>query len=229
MNPSLFSRVSVVIPAYNEEHSVAGVVRTMRETLEDRAQIIVVDDGSSDETALRATEAGAEVIALPHNRGKGRALETGFAAAQRDFVVTIDADGQDDPRDTPLLLAKAVEGIDLVIGSRFLGRFHPGAISMLNKAATHAFNTLINVLYGANITDSQAGFRCFSKELLDRLPMHASEYEVETEMLVRTLKLKARVEEVPVRRFQRTAGVTSFGRVRHGLRILSTVLRNRVS
>jgi glycosyltransferase involved in cell wall biosynthesis len=223
-----FSRLSVVIPAFNESCSITAVVTGLRTTLGSGAQIIVVDDGSADDTGELASAAGAQLIVMPGNSGKGRALAAGFQAATGDFVVTIDADGQDDPGETPALLARGEAGADLVIGSRFLGRFHPGSISPLNKFATRGFNTLIFLLYGVAVTDSQAGFRCFRRELLTRLPIGAGEYEVETEMLVRAIRAGARVAEVPVLRFQRRGGTTSFNRIRHGLRILSTILRNRL-
>lgn len=224
-----FSRVSVVIPAFNESNSVASVVADMRLTLGSRAQIIVVDDGSTDGTGRLAQAEGAQLIVMPGNCGKGRALAAGFEAATGDFVVTIDADGQDDPRETPVLLERAEAGAELVIGSRFLGTFQPGSISRLNRFGTQGFNRLIHLLYGVRVTDSQAGFRCFTKDLLARLTLEAAEYEVETEMLLRAIRAGARVEEVPVRRAARRGGATSFSRVRHGLRILTTVLRNRLA
>ncbi len=221
--------VSVVIPAYNEGHAIGGLVEAIRGIAGQQAEIIVVDDGSTDATADQAAAAGAVIVRLGSNQGKGAALRRGFEESAGTWVVTIDADGQDDPDDLPALLEAARNGADLVIGSRFVGTLHDGAISPLNALATRAFNTLINVLFGASITDSQAGFRCFSSELLAKLGSVATEYEIETEMLLLSLRAGATVVEVPVNRYPRSGGDTSFSRIRHGFRILGTIVRCRFS
>ena len=229
MSDSTSPAISVVIPAYNEEHAIAGLVEAVRKVMGDDAEIIVVDDGSTDGTAAAAAAAGAAVVALGANHGKGVALRTGFRECVGRFVVTLDADGQDDPSDMPALVDAARRGADMVIGSRFIGTLHADAISPLNAAATRAFNGLINVLFRSSITDSQAGFRCFRTALLGKLGPAATEYEIETEMLLLALKAGAAVQEVPVSRFPRSGGATSFSRVRHGLRILGTIVRCRFS
>lgn len=220
------ARLTVVVPAYNERENIGEFLGGVMAQLGPEDEVVVIDDGSTDGTGEVAAAAGARVLRLEPNRGKGVALRQGFAAATGDYVVTIDADGQDDPAEIETLVAAARAGADLVIGSRFAGHFHGQAISRINKLGTHFFNGLINALYGAGITDSQAGFRCFRRQLLERLCPTASEYEIETEMLVQSLRLGASVVEVPVQRYRRKAGATDFSRVRHGLRILVTILRN---
>ena len=218
------SSISVIIPACNEAGTIQSVVAGIKANLGNQIQLLVVDDGSNDGTARIAEMAGAEILRHSTNRGKGTALRTGIASSTGDLIITIDADGQDDPRDLPALLERAEEGADLVIGSRFIGRLEPGAISLPNRMGTHFFNLLINTLYKSEITDSQAGVRCFRRSLLNRMQWRATEYEVETEMLIQALKLGATVAEVPVSRYKRAAGVTSFSRLRHGIRLLSTVV-----
>lgn len=222
-----FADTTVLIPVFNEARTIDRVVRGVRRALGDQVEILVVDDGSSDASASLARQAGATVLTLGTNQGKGQALRTGFRAATRDFVVTIDADGQDDPMDLPALLQATRNGADMVIGSRFMGTLHPNAISRINALGTRFFNALINSLYGARITDSQAGVRCFAQSLLSKLAPTATEYEIETEMLILALLQKATIVEVPVNRFPRSSGTSSFSRIRHGVRILSTVLRHR--
>ncbi len=221
--------VSVIIPACNEEESIEWVVKGLKSVLGGNCEILVVDDGSTDRTSERAEGAGAGVLRLDGNRGKGVALRKGIEVARGNFIVTMDGDGQDDPGDLPRLLDAAREGADLVIGSRFLGTLHPGAISPLNASATRFFNLLINLLYSASITDSQAGYRCFRSELVKRLHSDVTEYEIETEMLIRALKAGGRVTEVPVSRFPRKGGASSFSRIRHGLRILSRILKHKIT
>jgi len=220
------TRTTVLIPAFNEHATIRKTVADVLAVLDESDQVLVIDDGSTDDTAQLAYEAGATVLRLDSNRGKGVALREGFKRADGRYVVTIDADGQDDPSELPLLVLAVENGADLAIGSRFLGRFHPKAISRLNRLATHFFNGLINTLYRARITDSQAGFRCFRRELVEKLVLNSSEYEIETEMLVKALRAGATVVDIPVKRFARGGGATSFSRVRHGLRILATILRN---
>ncbi len=220
--------ISVIVPARNECPTIGRLVRELRRILPPPVDVIVVDDGSTDGTGQTALEAGARVITLAGRRGKGRALRRGFDEATGGLVVTIDAAGQDDAEDLLRLVEAARAGADLVIGSRFLGRFEPGAISRLNYLGTRFFNHLIGVLYGFSVTDSQAGVRCFRRVLLSRMRLQATEYEIETEMLLEAARLSARIVEVPVRRMPRGSGRSSFSRVRHGLRILSTILRKRL-
>jgi glycosyltransferase involved in cell wall biosynthesis len=220
--------VSVVIPARDEAAAIRGVVSGVRSVLGPDAEVIVVDHGSTDGTAAEATAAGAQAVTLSRHGGKGTALRSGFARARGRLVVTMDGDGQDDPRDIPRLLDAAQEA-DVVIGSRFLGTFEPGAISPVNKVATRAFDAAIRLLFGGRMTDSQAGMRCFRTDALARIVVESEEFEVETEMLVKALAAGLRVASVPVTRRPRSSGATSFRRVRHGLRIAFTIVRVRLA
>lgn len=218
---------TVLVPVRDEAETVAEVVaRTL--ALGKNLRVVVVDDGSLDNTAAAAAAAGAEVLRLGASRGKGAALRAGLEVATGEFVVTIDGDGQDDPADIPALLERANEGYDLVIGSRFLKELHPAAISRLNRLGTAFFTLLINVLYRTRLTDSQAGLRVFRRSFLDGISFDSSEYEIETEMLVKALRRGARVSEVAVTRLPRRTGVSRFRRTKHGLRILFTILSNRM-
>lgn len=222
--------VSVVIPCHDEAPNVAGVVRRCRDVLAGRPhEVLVVDDGSGDGTGTAALNAGARVVALARNEGKGRALLAGVRAARHDLLVVMDGDGQDDPRDIPALLAPLDQSqADLVVGSRFLGTLHAGAIHPLNRVANQAFTALIAALFRARVTDSQAGFRALRRERFLTLGVQAREYDVETDTLLRALRAGWRVREVPVQRFPRGGSRTDFRRVRHGLLILWTIVRERL-
>src|SRR5439155_10378901 len=135
--------ISVVLPAFNEARTIGGIVRGCREALPPATEILVVDDGSADATAARAEEAGARVIRLGQNRGKGGALRLGIDRSTGEVLVFLDADGQDDPAEIPLLLDALAAGADLVVGSRFLGHFDPGAITPINRLGNRALTGVV--------------------------------------------------------------------------------------
>ncbi len=222
--------VSVILPCHNEEPNIARVVRDCRRVLQGRAhQILVVDDGSSDRTSHQADRAGADVISLARNMGKGEALLAGARAARHELLLFMDGDGQDDPKDIPRLL-RLFDGdwADLVIGSRFLGVLYPGAIHPLNRVVNQALTALIATLFRVQVTDSQAGFRALKRDPFLALGIAAREYDVETDMLLKALKAGWRVREVAVTRYPRGGSETGVHRLRHGVLILTAILRERL-
>ena len=219
--------LDVVIAAHNEAGSIGDVLRRVLDVLPD-APLLVVDDGSRDETALQAVEAGARVIRIEVNGGKGAAMRRGIAETSGEWLLFLDADGQDDPAEIPLLLAAIADDVDLVNGSRFLGDLRPGSIHPANRVGNVTLTRLFGLLFGQRITDSQAGFRLLRGDVARAMDLHGREYEFETEVLARVLQDHGRVVEVPVTRYPRSAGATDFRRVRNGLRILATMLRERL-
>ncbi len=227
--PERTKRVSLVIAAHDEADTISDVVGRAREAIgADLCEVIVVDDGSTDATAAEAEGAAARVVKLWPNRGKGEALRAGIAESTGDWLVFIDADGQDDPEEIPLLLAEARGDAVLVNGSRFLGDMRSGAISVPNWFGNVFMTGVLDALFLARITDSQAGFRVIRGDVARALPLRSTEYEIETEMLAKVLRGGHRVIEVPVTRYQRAAGRTDFRRIRNGLRILATIVRERL-
>lgn len=218
--------VSVVIPAFDEAAAIGAVVREAR-GVAGVLEVIVVDDASRDDTAAVAAAAGARVIRLAANLGKGAAVRRGVAAAAGDVVVLLDGDGQDPPAEIPRLLAAIEAGADLAIGSRFLGRFEPGAITAIDRAGNRGLSWVFGALFGVALTDTQAGFRAARRELLASvLPrLCARGFEIETELLAAAIGAGARVAEVPVTRRPRAHGVTHLRRVADGLRILGCMVR----
>jgi len=225
--------VSVVIAAHNEAVTIADVVQRSRAAVADTgfrcAEVVVVDDGSTDGTFTEAEAAGARTFRLAPNQGKGKALRTGIERSVGDWLVFLDADGQDDPAEIPLLLAKAGGDTVMVNGSRFIGRLERGAISRPNWVGNVAMTSLFDLAFGARITDSQAGFRAIRGDVARGLILDSREYEIETEMLAKVLRAGHTVVEVPVTRYPRAAGATDFRRIRNGLRILRTIARERLS
>lgn len=216
---------TAILAALDEAPTIGDVVRRCLAHVD---EVVVVDDGSRDDTGEQAARAGARTLRNARNLGKGASLRRAAAEAHGDVLVTLDADGQDDPDDIPALLAAVESGADLVIGSRFRGDFRPGSITPVNRLGNLALTGALNLLYGARLSDTQAGFRAIRRALWQQLPLRADRYEVETEVLVRALRAGARVVEVPVTRRRREHGRSALHGLRDGSRILACLLRLRL-
>jgi glycosyltransferase involved in cell wall biosynthesis len=189
-------RVVGLIPAFNEEQTIADVVTGIRAHVPD---VVVVDDGSADRTAARAEAAGARVLRHDMNRGKGAAVRTGLAhvlALDYTHVLCMDGDLQHAPEDIPKLLARADSGAgDFVIGERVFDKTTmPRARYYSNTIGSRALSAFI----GAPVGDTQCGFRLIRLDLLRGLTLEARGYDIETEMLIKLAKRGARIESVPV-------------------------------
>lgn len=222
-------RLLVVIPAYNEAACVGAVVAEVRSALP-LADVLVVDDGSSDRTAVVARQAGALVARLPYNLGVGGAMRTGFRYARRgsyDAVVQVDADGQHDAAFVAPLLAGLADS-DLVIGARFAGvgdyRVRgPRAWSMRLLART------LSLIVGTRLTDATSGFRAAGPRAIAVFATHyPAEYLGDTvESLVIARRLGLRVKQVPVAMRTRTGGQASqsfFGAATYLARALAALM-----
>ena len=225
--------VSVVIPVFNEEATVGNVVTRTKKTLEQLGvsyEILVVDDGSDDRSADIAQELKAHVLKKAH-QGKGFALRSGFRQAKGELVVTLDADGSHQPEEIPLVLRYIREGkADFVVGSRFFdSEANQTKIPKINRTGNRMFNGLIWYLTGVQISDSQSGFRAIRSSLIKRMKLGSHGYEVESEMLVKALKMGARVAETPISFVQRTVGSSKLDPVKDGVRILYAIIASYLS
>jgi len=223
--------ISVVIPALDEEQTVGGVVRGVREALDvigpagSAPEVIVVDGGSRDQTFREAEAAGATVLVSP-GMGKGLAVRAGLAAAAGDTIVLLDSDGQDVPGDLPKLVdAYTRSGADFVNGSRFLGTFRDQGIAEVDYWGNRALTGLANVLCRTKLSDINASFRVLRRSALEPIAWRFSEFEVESEMILKAARSGLNIVEVPVVRERRLGGKRKFRKVRHGLRILATIVR----
>ena len=225
--------VSVVIPVFNEEVTVGNVVTRTKKTLEQMGvsyEILVVDDGSDDRSADIAQELKAHVLKKAH-QGKGFALRFGFGQAKGELVVTLDADGSHKPEEIPLVLRYLREDkADFVVGSRFLNsEENKTKIPKVNRTGNRMFNDLIGYLTGVTISDSQSGFRAIRSSLIKRMKLGSHGYEVESEMLVKALKIGARVAETPISFDQRTVGKSKLDPIKDGARILYAIIASYLS
>jgi glycosyltransferase involved in cell wall biosynthesis len=202
-----------VVPAYNEGQTVGDVVERLHETCPE-FEVLVVDDGSTDDTAARAEEAGARVLRHPFNLGIGGAVQNGFRFALEngyDRMIQVDADGQHDPTEVFKLVA-VMDGdpaLDMVCGSRFLDRElrYPAPVS--RRTGIHIFAFLLSRIVGQRVSDPTSGFRLYNRRAIR---LFARDYphdypEVEAVLLLHHHRLRMR--EVPVRMFERGGGVSS--------------------
>ncbi|MBB87544.1 MAG: glycosyl transferase [Xanthomonadales bacterium] len=166
---NLPNAVSVVIPAKNESQSIGEVVDALL-TLLPEAEILVIDDGSTDETGAIARKSGANVVRHPTSRGNGAAIKSGIRAASRDVIVCMDGDGQHQASDVPLLLDRLAEGYDLVVGARSKG----AQANWWRGLANRFYNKLASWMTGHQIDDLTSGFRAMRRdkimEFLSLLP-----------------------------------------------------------
>ena len=189
-------RAVAVIPAFNEARTIAKVVEGVQRAV---AHVIVVDDGSTDQTADVARAAGAEVITHEVNRGKGHAVRTAIArvlAGDFTHVVLLDGDLQHVPEEASQLLAAAADtGADVVLGQR---RFNRSRMPALRYHANRTGSRVLSWFVGAPVEDTQCGFRVFRLDALRPLRLSASGYEIETEMLVKVRRRGGRIASVPI-------------------------------
>jgi len=220
-------RVMVLIPAYNAAKSVGDVVRASKEIVRD---VVVVNDGSRDDTASVARTAGAEVVDHPQNRGKGGALKTGFAHAIKngyDVVVTLDADGQHLPREIPKFLKSREETkADLIIG----GRSHLFGEMLPRRRLANRFSAWsIAKASGTKVTDSQSGFRLYSANLLRNVRLRTEGFDLESEVIVRAGVGGFKVLTIPIDLgFVDGISTSHYKPLKDTLRIAWTVTRARL-
>jgi len=200
------SKIAVIIPALNESGNIRELVQEVRATVP--AEVIVVDNGSTDSTAQEARQAGAKVVAEPR-RGYGYACAAGVTQANpADMIVFLDGDYSFSPSDLPALLAPIDENqADIVLGSRALGHIAPGAMPPHQRFGNWLVSRLMNRLYGLSITDL-GPYRAIRGSLLMELNMQEMTFGWPTEMIVKAVRHGARIVEVPVsyhpRRFGRS-------------------------
>jgi len=213
-------RTSLVIPAYNEEEGLPLVAREYFELVD---EVIMVDDGSSDETFQAAQKlVGEKVKLLRHevNQGKVAALRTGVVQAKGDVIIFTDADNTYPARYVPQLVQEIEKGADLVLGARIQAREN---IPAFNRLGNNIFSFLATYISCIKIKDSQTGMRAFRREMFEKLDVKAKGLEFETKMTVRAAKLGYKIVEIPIE-YRERVGKSKLNPIKDGARMLTALL-----
>ncbi|NTV46180.1 MAG: glycosyltransferase family 2 protein [Chlorobiales bacterium] len=231
------SEVLIIIPAFNEEAGIASVIAKIRSAVPDY-DILVINDGSDDNTTAVAMTAGATVLSHAFNMGYGVAIQTGYKFAYEKgyrYIIQIDGDGQHDPSFMGQLLEPVQRGdVDFAIGSRFLwtDSYRP---SFSRRLGILFFRKLVTVIIGREITDPTSGYQCFNRDVIKFFTSDIFPCDYPDADMLITLNLAGfRIREIPVRMFANPTGKTMhsgakplYYMVKMCLSILVTLLRNR--
>lgn len=213
-------KISLIIPAYNESLAIGPVIEEYYPYVD---EIVIVDDGSSDNTyeiAARYTDDKVNVIRHEKNQGKVGALMTGLNRSKGDIIVFTDADCTYPARYIPDFVRELDRGADLVLGSRVINADN---IPVFNRVGNFIFSTLATFISGKNITDGQTGLRAFKRSMYDSLHVSAKSLEFETKMTVRAAKLGYSIVEIPIE-YRERVGVSKLHPLRDGYRMLRALL-----
>lgn len=222
------NRTIVFMPVYNEEESIEGVINELKQ-LKLNLKTYVIDDGSTDKTAEKARKAGATVIRHPINLGGGAAIRTAFALAilnDAEYVVTLDGDGQHDPKDLLKMIEAAEDGVDLVIGSRFLQK-QKQEMPLYRLIGIKFLSWLVTKSVKMGITDATSCYRVYKTKMIRRTLSKLREnqyYGLET--IVRMAENKAEIKEVPITSLPRIGGKSKKGVLRYGYNLARTLIKS---
>lgn len=202
-------KLSVIIPAYNEEKTIETVVkRVLAAPVPLPIEIVAVDDHSTDGTLTRLRSISSPaliIIAQPENRGKGAAVRAGIAAAAGDIVLVQDADLEYDPADYPGLLKPILDGhADAVYGTRLAGGGTHRVMLFWHSIGNRLLTALSNMFTNLNLTDMEVGYKVFRREIINSLMLEQNRFGFEAEVTAKLARLKCRVYEVPISYFGRT-------------------------
>lgn len=216
--------ILAAIPAFNEEVAIGSVVLKTKKYVDN---VIVIDDGSSDSTAKIAELAGAEVIRHHTNMGKGAAIKHAFLKAKEinaDILVCLDGDGQHNPDELSRLLIPIQNGeADMVIGSRFLNI--KSSIPGYRRMGQDVLNSLTNSISISKVTDSQSGFRAFSKKAINSLSLDEEGIGIESYMQRSADDLNLKIQEVPISCRYDVEHGSKMNSFHHGFSVINTILK----
>ena len=189
-------RICVIIPTYNESRAIAGLIKQITKL---GLEVIIIDDGSIDDTVKIASACGAKVLANLKNMGKGASLIKGYNFALQqgfDAVISMDGDGQHSPDDLLAFVQKASNSQSAVIVGNRMGMTK--GMPILRVITNNLMSKFISLVVKQHIPDTQCGFRLVKKEFLTRLDLSTSKYETESEVLIKAAHLGFKIESIPV-------------------------------
>jgi glycosyltransferase involved in cell wall biosynthesis len=225
--------LSIVVPAYNEARTIEQVLRRVTEQdLGGPYEVIVVDDGSTDDTAGLAEGLGLDgvrVLRRPANRGKGAAVRAGIAETRGDIVVIQDADLEYDPADLPRLLDPLRKDVaDAVYGTRLRGGEPQRAHLFWHYAGNRFLSLLTNVLFNTTISDMEVGYKAFRGDLIRSLELRSDDFAFEAEVTAKILRRRVRLYEVPISYYGRTYAEGKKITWRDGVIAVAALVRYRI-
>jgi len=193
-------KLSVVVPVYNERHTVLTIIERIRQVSGDK-EILIVDDGSTDgtEQQLQALQGAPGITVIRHerNRGKGAALRTGFSQATGEILITQDADLEYWPEDYAAMVDLIQRGAaDVVYGSRFLGRHR--VFLFTHWVGNQLVNLMANLLFNSTLTDLETGLKAFRHEVIQEMQLTSNDFRIEVELTAKVCKRHYRLYEVPI-------------------------------
>jgi dolichol-phosphate mannosyltransferase len=224
-------KISVIVPCYNEVHTIRQILEKVRRVVLDK-EIIIVDGNSSDGTQellkLEESFPDTRVLYQTQRCGRGLALKIGMQAATGDIILFQDADLELEPAEYPQLLKPILDGTtDVVFGSRFLKREN-AHLSFWHEMGNHAITGLVNLLYGSKLTDAETGYQIFKKSALNGIQIHGDEFNFTVELTVKFLKKGLQITEVPISFFPRNIESGKKLRIKDGVESVWTLLKYRV-
>ncbi len=220
-------KVTFLVPAYNESATIGEVLSRIAQ-LDLETEVIVVDDGSKDDTAEIAASYGATVIKKT-NGGKGSALRTGIPAITGDIVVIQDADMEYDPFEVPALIQPIIDGVaDVVLGSRLSGGRPQRVYLFWHLVGNKFLSLLTNILFNTTISDMETGYKAFRSEVLKSLELKENKFGIEPEITGKICRKKLRIYELPISYYGRTYDEGKNITWRDGFRAIWVLFRVRI-
>ena len=226
-------KLSVVIPCFNEAKTICRVVEAVKTCPIKNHEIIIVDDGSTDETRdiLRSNLESQvdQVIYHPHNCGKGAALRSGFSAATGDIVIVQDADLEYDPQEYPLVISPILENkADVVFGSRFAGGSPHRVVYYWHSVGNKVLTTISNMFTNINLTDMETCYKAFRREVIQAIEIEENRFGFEPEITAKVAKMGCRIYEVGISYYGRTYSEGKKINWKDGIRAIYCILKYNI-
>ncbi|MCX7705705.1 MAG: glycosyltransferase family 2 protein [bacterium] len=226
--------VSIIIPVFNEEKTIFEILLRVIESDTGicQKQIIVVDDGSTDNTPkilekVRKKFSNISVIKHPYNRGKAAALKTGFSYATGDIIIIQDADLEYDPSDYKRLITPIInDEADIVFGTRFY-KGRPGNMPLTRYICNRLLTLLCRIMYNIKISDMETGYKVFSRKVLEKIEIVSNGFDFEPEFTILAAKQKFRIKEVGISYKPRSVEHGKKIKFKDGISALKTIFKNR--